>query len=219
MYTPVLLYKMGFKGVKTTVYRPVFMLIIPICGNGCVLVKFKNWRVHSRNSRMKRLRVDQSTWFYFVITYLETKPQMYSPSDQRFVHILQAALEVSIGTKNILYLVPLDAELVRRQSEIQDNIIWAVPCKNKSSSICGQRRPRSAWTSAQSDQGFCFPLGPLLSTNKIIGHYIMYQWRANIQGPVVQSIISLTSSLVVRILTVLVSTISNSQVFLQKKCE
>ena len=36
------------------------------------------------------------------------------------------------------------------------------------------------------------------------------------QGPVVQSIISLTSSLVVKILTDLVSTISNSQVFLLK---
>ena len=38
-------------------------------------------------------------------------------------------------------------------------------------------------------------------------------------GPVVQSIVSLTSSLVVKILTVLVSAISNSQVFLLKKCE
>ena len=38
-------------------------------------------------------------------------------------------------------------------------------------------------------------------------------------GPVVQSIVSLTSSLVVKMLTDLVSTISNSQVFLQKKCE
>ena len=37
--------------------------------------------------------------------------------------------------------------------------------------------------------------------------------------PVVQSIVSLTSSLVVKMLTVLVSTISNSQVFLLKKCE
>ena len=35
--------------------------------------------------------------------------------------------------------------------------------------------------------------------------------------PVVQSIISLTSSLVVKILTILVCTISNSQVFLLKK--
>ena len=38
-------------------------------------------------------------------------------------------------------------------------------------------------------------------------------------GPVVQSIISLTNSLVVKMLTVLVSIISNSQVFLLKKCE
>ena len=36
-------------------------------------------------------------------------------------------------------------------------------------------------------------------------------------GPVVQSIVSLTSSLVVEMITVLVSTISNSQVFLLKK--
>ena len=36
-------------------------------------------------------------------------------------------------------------------------------------------------------------------------------------GPVVQSIVSLASSLVVKMLTVLVSTISNSQVFLLKK--
>ena len=34
------------------------------------------------------------------------------------------------------------------------------------------------------------------------------------QGPVVQSIVGLTSSLMVKMLTVLVSTISNSQVFL-----
>ena len=39
------------------------------------------------------------------------------------------------------------------------------------------------------------------------------------QGPVVQSIVSLMSSLVVKMLTVLVRTISNSQLFLLKKCE
>ena len=39
------------------------------------------------------------------------------------------------------------------------------------------------------------------------------------QGPVVQSIVSLTSLLVVKMLTVLVNTISNLQVFLLKKCE
>ena len=39
------------------------------------------------------------------------------------------------------------------------------------------------------------------------------------QGPVVQSIVSLTSSLVVKLLSVLLSRISNSQVVLLKKCE
>ena len=38
-------------------------------------------------------------------------------------------------------------------------------------------------------------------------------------GPVVQNIVSLTSLVVVKMLTVLVSIISNSQVFLLKKCE
>ena len=38
-------------------------------------------------------------------------------------------------------------------------------------------------------------------------------------GPVVQSIVSLTSSLVVKMLTFLVSTISDSQISLLKKCE
>ena len=38
-------------------------------------------------------------------------------------------------------------------------------------------------------------------------------------GPVVQSIVSLMSSLVVKMLNVLVSTISKSVVFLLKKCE
>ena len=38
-------------------------------------------------------------------------------------------------------------------------------------------------------------------------------------GPVVQSIVSLTSLLVVKMLTVLVNTISNSQLFLLKKFE
>ena len=40
----------------------------------------------------------------------------------------------------------------------------------------------------------------------------------NYLGPVVQSNLSLMSSLVVKMLTVLISTIFNSQVFLLKKC-
>ena len=45
----------------------------------------------------------------------------------------------------------------------------------------------------------------------------MYDETVHLLGPVVQSIVSFTSSLVVKLLTVLVSTISNSQVFLLKK--
>ena len=33
-----------------------------------------------------------------------------------------------------------------------DRYIWAAPCVNVSSGICGQRRGRSAGASAQSDQ-------------------------------------------------------------------
>ena len=40
-----------------------------------------------------------------------------------------------------------------------------------------------------------------------------------VQGPVVQSVVSLTNSLVVKLLTALVRTQSNSHVFLLKECE
>ena len=69
--------------------------------------------------------------------------------------------------------------------------------------------------SRQSDQSLCgLPeetVDPWLSTDHSV--------KTN-QVPVVQSIVSLTSSLVVKMLSVLVSTLSNSQVFLlKKKCE
>ena len=51
----------------------------------------------------------------------------------------------------------------------------------------------------------------------LIGSHLIFLWRN--QGQVVQSVVSLTSLLVVKMLTVLVSTISNSQVFLLEKCE
>ena len=50
-------------------------------------------------------------------------------------------------------------------------------------------------------------------------HLQTVQIQIIILGPGVQSIVSLMSSLVVKMLTVLVSTISGSQVFLLKKCE
>ena len=45
------------------------------------------------------------------------------------------------------------------------------------------------------------------------------QFQDDNLGPDVQSIVSLTSLLMVKILTVLVSTVSNSQVLADKKCE
>ena len=56
---------------------------------------------------------------------------------------------------------------------------------------------------------------PFLSKQGRRGKYFV-RLSSNGQGLVVQSDVSLTSSLVVRMLTVLVSTISNSQVFLLK---
>ena len=49
-------------------------------------------------------------------------------------------------------------------------------------------------------------------------YFVILLWEINL-GPAVQSIVSLMNSLVVKMLTVLVSTISNSQVILLKKCE
>ena len=59
-----------------------------------------------------------------------------------------------------------------------------------------------------------------LVLNSPVGSLPVYCLLTVYQGPVVQSAVSLTSSLVVKMLTVLVSTVSNSQVFLlKKKCE
>ena len=53
-------------------------------------------------------------------------------------------------------------------------------------------------------------------SQNIFSYDLLIQFT-DLQGPVVQSIVSLTSSLVVKMLNVLISTISNSQVFLLKK--
>ena len=65
-------------------------------------------------------------------------------------------------------------------------------CENMSSGIYGQRRPRSACASAQSDQGFHYPLTELLDTTECMngeqkpgrdlahahdGTYFAHAWR------------------------------------------
>ena len=49
--------------------------------------------------------------------------------------------------------------------------------------------------------------------------YEQFDLYLKYQGPIVQNIVRLTSSLVAKTLNVLGSTISNSQVFLMNKCE
>ena len=51
----------------------------------------------------------------------------------------------------------------------------------------------------------------------LISPLIFLEYKKSKQSPVVQSMVSLMSSFVVKMLTVLVNTISNSQVFLLKK--
>ena len=58
---------------------------------------------------------------------------------------------------------------------------------------------------------FCIGQWRSCTINRIY-MYITLDGRSRDQGPVVQSVVSLTSSLVVKMLTVLVSTISNSEV-------
>ena len=61
-------------------------------------------------------------------------------------------------------------------------IKWAAPCENESSGICGQRRPRSGCTSAQSDQGLRRPFTESLDTfecingEKMPGSDIAHAW-------------------------------------------
>ena len=51
---------------------------------------------------------------------------------------------------------------------ISVGIIWATPCETVSSDICEQRGPRSAYASAQSDQGIPCPLTESLDTIECI---------------------------------------------------
>ena len=72
-----------------------------------------------------------------------------------------------------LHLIRFMAHLALflRTSEYNTKVRWVLPCKNVSSGICGQQGPRSAYASAQSDQG-------LHSANRLIRCYLMYEWRA-----------------------------------------
>ena len=55
-------------------------------------------------------------------------------------------------------------------------VVWAAPCENVSSGICGQRRSRSACTSAQSDQGLYYSLKESLETIEYINGDQIPEW-------------------------------------------
>ena len=72
---------------------------------------------------------------------------------------------------------------------------------------CGQERLILDCADAQADLNLC------------LAHILEGTFSLYFRGPVVQSIVCLTSSLVIKLLTVLISTISNSRVFLLNKSE
>ena len=63
-----------------------------------------------------------------------------------------------------------------------------------------------------------YMLHALIHHQNLLGAYVFHVYHIY-QGQVVQSIVNLTSSLVVKMLIVLVREISNSQLFLLKKIE
>ena len=72
------------------------------------------------------------------------------------------------------------ANLICRGTEISKYFrestvyIWAVPCKNVSSDICGQQRPRSACVSVQFDQDLRCPQTESLDTTEMPGWYFAH---------------------------------------------
>ena len=64
---------------------------------------------------------------------------------------LQACLLLILALSLITQMV-LEFRKFKIQNSISKQFIWATPCENMSSGICGQRRHRSVCTSAQSDR-------------------------------------------------------------------
>ena len=62
-------------------------------------------------------------------------------------------------------VIKLKLDNARKYSIIH---VWAAPLKNVSSGICGQRRPRTACASAQSDQDIRCPLAESVNTIECI---------------------------------------------------
>ena len=83
----------------------------------------------------------------------------------------------------------------------------------------GQQRLWSNCPDAQADLCLHWAHVSEGTYSHFVAYIVKFEYHNYPLGPVVQSIVSLTSSLVVKMLPVLVSTISNIQVSLLKKCE
>ena len=99
--------------------------------------------------------------------------------------------------------------------------IWAAPCKNVPSEDAWTVRPRSACESMQFDQGLHCPLPESLDTIKCISGEQRpgrdFEHAHDDLGPVVQSVVSLTSSFRVISLTVLADSMYNILIFFAEK--
>ena len=74
-------------------------------------------------------------------------------------------------------MLKYDAFWLRTSMFADRIVIWAVPSEKGTSGICGQRRPRSACASAQSDQGLRCPLTESLDTIECMNGEQMPGWN------------------------------------------
>ena len=58
---------------------------------------------------------------------------------------------IIIAAMQIPVIVVVVIQIYNNNNNNNNDNKWAAPCKNVSSDICGQRRPRSACASTQSD--------------------------------------------------------------------
>ena len=133
---------------------------------------------------------------------------LYENTCSEWLHVVYSKYErLELADPSSLTIVAISSPRVKLWQKFANLLLLCkVPSKKRLSERC---RKHSSLVSVCT---VC--LGKSLQVSRVyMANYRKYQ------GPVVQSIVSLISSLVVKMLTVLVITISNSQVLLLKKCE
>ena len=85
-----------------------------------------------------------------------------------FLHTIQSVKHLPVVNKVDKFHVVFN--------DLKNQDIWAAPCENVTLGKCGQRRPRSACASAQSDQGLHCPLTESWDTIKCFNGDQMSGW-------------------------------------------